>query len=229
MSLLSCVYVCVNEWWLRCVSHVDNYTQPYHFDDAFCLVPRPRKALRCALSLSMRCGVRHVLTRVCPCSVASIFAIDDFTATNGATLIFPRSHLWAEGALGLVLCDLLFVVTHLLFSRTRTQCARVAGRVPGPDDHPIPCVMPAGSVVVFLSTLWHGGGPNTSQQSRLAVTFQYCEPFIRPQENQFLVVPQEMLPQLSPKMVSMLGYSIHPPFIGHVDGKHPLKALRAKL
>ena len=40
-------------------------------------------------------------------------------------------------------------------------------------------VMPAGSVVVFLGTLWHRGGANASSGCRLAITPQYCEPWAR--------------------------------------------------
>lgn len=42
-----------------------------------------------------------------------------------------------------------------------------------------PVVMAAGSCVFFLGTLWHGGGSN---QSDSALTAQYCEPWLRPQE-----------------------------------------------
>lgn len=151
--------------------------QPYHYDDAFCLVPRPRQ----------------------PFSTAVIYAIDDFTPSNGATLIFPRSHLWGD-------------------------------QIPRPGfDVPMPAIMPAGSAIFFLSTLWHGGGENSSSGSRLAVTFQYCEPYMRPQENMFLSVPFAHLSQMSPRLVSMLGYSIHPPFVGHSNGHHPLKAVNSIL
>ena len=150
--------------------------QPVHFDDSFCIVPRPRA----------------------PFGVATILAVDPFTASNGATVIFPGSHLWGPE------------------------------RLPRPEEG-VPCVMDSGDAVFFLSTLWHGGGPNTTaDSSRMAVTFQYCQPFIRPQENQFLSVPFAVAKQLPAQIQSLLGYSVHPPFIGHSNGLHPLKAL-AKL
>jgi hypothetical protein len=31
---------------------------------------------------------------------------------------------------------------------------------------------------------------------------------------------------MPPALQSLLGYSIFPPFMGHVDGRHPLKALQ---
>lgn len=91
----------------------------------------------------------------------------------------------------------------------------------------IPAVMPAGSVVFFLGTLWHGGGANRSSADRLAVTCQYCEPWLRPQENFFLELSQETLSRIQEQLLSMVGYSIHPPFMGMVDGMHPKRTLQS--
>jgi ectoine hydroxylase-related dioxygenase (phytanoyl-CoA dioxygenase family) len=99
------------------------------------------------------------------------------------------------------------------------------------DDAPIDTAenfaleMPPGSVVFFPSTLWHGGGANVSNGSRLAVSIQYCQPYMRPQENQFLAVPLEMARRHPEQIQTMMGYSIHPPFIGHTDGLHPARLL----
>jgi ectoine hydroxylase-related dioxygenase (phytanoyl-CoA dioxygenase family) len=95
-----------------------------------------------------------------------------------------------------------------------------------PDtDHPVvKVVMPAGSVVVFPGTLWHRGGANRSDRPRLAITPQYCEPWARQQEQQILSVGARAA-QYSERIQSMLGYSIHPPFMGHVDGLHPRRLL----
>jgi len=98
-------------------------------------------------------------------------------------------------------------------------------RMPGPDDTPIPVVMPAGSMVFFVGSLWHGGGANRSSRSRLAVTAQYCQPYLRTQENYSLGLSPKRAAACSEHMQRMLGYSIHPPFVGMVDGKHPLRVL----
>ena len=97
--------------------------------------------------------------------------------------------------------------------------------VPG-VDHPdvVPVVMPAGSVVVFAGTLWHRGGANRSDRARLAITPQYCEPWARQQEQQILSVGPRAT-EYSERIQSLLGYSIHPPFMGHVNGLHPLRLL----
>ncbi len=145
--------------------------QMLHTDDAFYPLPRPRKAL----------------------GAATIWAIDDFTADNGATDVIPGSHLWGEEA-------------------------------PDPADRR-PVVMPAGSCVFLLGTLWHGGGANRSDRPRLAVTAQYCEPWVRPQEAFTLSMTRDTVRAVSEDIRRMLGYSIHPPFIGQVDGMHPKRLL----
>lgn len=92
-------------------------------------------------------------------------------------------------------------------------------------EQTIPCVMPAGSMVLFLGTLWHGGGANRTTKPRLAFTNQYCAPWLRQQENFFLEVPRDTTRTLRPTIQSLMGYSIYPPFMGMVDSMHPKRTL----
>jgi ectoine hydroxylase-related dioxygenase (phytanoyl-CoA dioxygenase family) len=92
----------------------------------------------------------------------------------------------------------------------------------------IACEMPAGSAVFFLGSLWHGGGANRSDRPRLAVTCQYCDPWLRQHENFFLELPRSQARTLRDSILSLLGYSIHPPFMGMVDGRHPRRVLDAE-
>ncbi|WP_405164336.1 phytanoyl-CoA dioxygenase family protein [Nocardia sp. NBC_01499] len=146
-------------------------TQMLHTDDGFYPLPRPRAAL----------------------GAATIWAIDDFTADNGATDVIAGSHLWGH-------------------------------RRPEATERE-PVVMNAGSCVFFLGTLWHGGGANRTRHPRLAVTAQYCEPWLRPQEAFTLSTTRDTVRAVSEDIRRMLGYSIHPPFIGQVDGMHPKRLL----
>jgi hypothetical protein len=93
------------------------------------------------------------------------------------------------------------------------------------QEQTIPCAMPAGSMVLFLGTLWHGGGANRTSGDRLAFTNQYCAPWLRTQENFFLEVPRETVRTLRPTIQSLLGYSVYPPFMGMVDSMHPKRVL----
>ncbi|MFE2955620.1 phytanoyl-CoA dioxygenase family protein [Nocardia tengchongensis] len=146
--------------------------QMLHTDDGFYPLPRPRK----------------------PLGAATIWAIDDFTADNGATDVVPGSQLWGD-------------------------------ELPGESTPREPVVMRAGSCVFFGGTLWHGGGANRSANSRLALTAQYCEPWLRPQEAFTLSMTRDTVRAVSEDIRRMLGYSIHPPFIGQVDGMHPKRLL----
>jgi ectoine hydroxylase-related dioxygenase (phytanoyl-CoA dioxygenase family) len=97
-------------------------------------------------------------------------------------------------------------------------------RRPTPADA-VPCVMKAGSVIVFLGSLWHGGGANTTTRARLAVTGQYCDPWLRQQENFSLEVPRETARLLPERLQAMIGYSVHSTFMGMVDRRHPRRVL----
>lgn len=97
-------------------------------------------------------------------------------------------------------------------------------RRPG-DETRVQAVMPPGACVFFVGTLWHGGGANNSDHARLAVTAQYCEPWLRPQEAFTLSTTRDTVRTVSEDIRRMLGYSIHPPFIGMVDGMHPQRLL----
>jgi len=127
---------------------------------------------------------------------ATIIAIDDFTKDNGATVLIPDSHNWDD-------------------------------RLPALQDKErlIKAVMPKGSVLFFLGTLWHGGGANESKASRMCLTAQYCAPFCRTQENFSLSIPKSRVKNYSETIQRLLGYSIHRPFMGMVEGKHPKRVL----
>lgn len=141
-------------------------------------------------------------------SLSTIWAVDDFTARNGGTEIVPGSHRWSdEQVAGVFLTD-----DH-------------DGSEPHFEEMLRPVEMPAGSCVVFLGTLLHRGGRNQSNAPRRAFSHQYCEPWARQQENYFFSIPRERVAAMAPRLQAMLGYSIHPPFMGQIAARHPIKAL----
>ena len=46
--------------------------------------------------------------------------------------------------------------------------------------------MPKGSVLVFVGSMWHGGGANRTGERRVGIAMNYCAGFLRQQENQQL-------------------------------------------
>lgn len=127
---------------------------------------------------------------------ATIIAVDDFTEDNGATVVLPGSHLWDD------------------HYPTEDEIAAA-----------VKAVMPAGSMLFFLGTTWHGGGANHTDRARMCVTAQYCRPWCRPQENFSLSVSRERVAASSEHLRRLVGYSIHPPFMGFVRGQHPKRLL----
>lgn len=97
------------------------------------------------------------------------------------------------------------------------------------DSEVISTKLPSGSILYFLSTLWHGGGRNTSDGDRVALTVQYCQPWVRQVENQMLAVDFDKLDEMPPRLVELLGYKVAAPFIGHVDGNSPRVAVSRML
>ena len=87
--------------------------------------------------------------------------------------------------------------------------------------------MKAGSLMLAKGTLIHRGGANNSTNPRLVVTPQYCFGWVRQIENMIASVSKENALKLSEEVRRLMGYSIHPPFIGYVDGVHPSKLLES--
>ena len=82
-------------------------------------------------------------------------------------------------------------------------------------------LLTGGQPVQFISTLIHGGGQNTTAQTRQSATVQYCNPYIRPIENQVLAVDPRKLGEIDPRIVDMMGYKEMKPFMGYADGLNP--------
>jgi ectoine hydroxylase-related dioxygenase (phytanoyl-CoA dioxygenase family) len=49
--------------------------------------------------------------------------------------------------------------------------------------------------------------------------------WVRQLENMALAVPADAASQLPERARELIGYSIHPPFMGYVDGVHPRRLL----
>ncbi len=129
--------------------------------------------------------------------VNTMWPLDEFTADNGATRFVPGSHEWAPG------------------------------RTPAAGDPVLSATMSPGSAMLYLGSLWHGGGANHTGRPRLGVILEYAAAWLRPQENHCLAVPRAVVRQLPGRLQELLGYGIYPPFLGYVDGRHPRRVLSA--
>jgi ectoine hydroxylase-related dioxygenase (phytanoyl-CoA dioxygenase family) len=149
--------------------------------------------------------------------VSTFWAIDDTTETNGSTEVIPGSHLWDERRIEGAAQPTDF--------KARSELDQ--DHDPGHRADAVKLAMPSGSLAIAKGTLWHRGGSNRSDRPRLIITPQYCAGWVRQLENMCLAVPPDIAAKLPERARELIGYSIHPPFMGYVDGVHPNRLLRA--
>ncbi|NND81773.1 MAG: phytanoyl-CoA dioxygenase family protein [Gammaproteobacteria bacterium] len=144
--------------------------------------------------------------------LSAFWAVDDTTVENGATEVLPGSHRWSQEIIpGAVSKDDM---------NQQAQGDKLSAE-------PVAVTMPAGSLMIAKGTLWHRGGANNSDQSRLIITPQYCPGWARQLENMLLAVRPERAAKLPVRVQELLGYNVHPPFMGYVDGMHPNRILKS--
>jgi len=127
-----------------------------------------------------------------PLTCVAIWALTDFTAENGATRLVPGSHR--------------------------------RDRIPHRGEQPegvVEAVMPAGSVLVYNGSIWHGGGANRSARVRAGIVCNYCAGWVRHEENQLLALTRDQVAALPPRLRRMVGYGVYRGLIGHVDQVDP--------
>ncbi len=146
--------------------------------------------------------------------VSVFWALDDTTDLNGATEVLPFSHQWDTPDIAGRLQD-----EH--FGQREDLSETWQG-----DIECVKATMKAGSVMIMRSDVWHRGGANQTDTDRLIVTPQYCAGWARPLETMLLAVPPETVARLPSRTQALLGYSVHTPFMGYVDGMHPSRVLQ---
>jgi hypothetical protein len=123
-----------------------------------------------------------------------MWAVDDFTADNGATRVWPGSH------------------RHKLDRDIDPANSIVAE-------------MRRGSALVFLGSLTHGAGANTSNASRTGVIVSYCLGWLKTYENQFLAYPRGVVRYFPEPLQRLIGYQMHRPNLGGWEGRDPIECL----
>jgi ectoine hydroxylase-related dioxygenase (phytanoyl-CoA dioxygenase family) len=151
----------------------DETPQPIHADDQIIPLPKPHPPTVCN----------------------TMWALTDFTESNGATRVIPGSHRAAESP------DLFRAYDS------------------------IPAEMSRGSVLVWHGSLWHGGGANTTTSRRVGIAMNYCAGYIRQQENQQLGLAPDTVRRFPPRLQELVGYGIYRGLIGHIDKQVPANLL----
>lgn len=110
-------------------------------------------------------------------SINIMFAIDQFSAENGATMVVPGTHQT------LSIPDQEYLKANAI---------------------PVEC--PAGSIFIFDSTLWHSAGANTSGADRLAINHQFTRSYIKQQIDYVRALDHETMLAQKPRTQQLLGW-----------------------
>jgi len=90
--------------------------------------------------------------------------------------------------------------------------------------------MTKGSVLFYSGSVYHGGGPNRSDETRYAVNITYNRAWLRQEENQYLSVPREIARTLPKDLQRLMGYALGAYALGYIDDvRDPIAALDPEL
>jgi ectoine hydroxylase-related dioxygenase (phytanoyl-CoA dioxygenase family) len=129
-----------------------------------------------------------------------------------------------------VQCNTLWAMTDFTDANGATRLVpgshRAADRLEFTNGETVPAEMPAGSVLFYTGSLYHGGGANRSDAVRDGINLTYAVSWLRQEENQYLSVPAEIARTLPEPLLRLLGYARGAYALGYVDDlRDPLDAL----
>ncbi len=81
--------------------------------------------------------------------------------------------------------------------------------------------MPAGSILFYDGSLWHGGGENRTEARRVGIVANYCAGYLRQEENQILALGRDQVATFSPRLRRLVGYGTYRGLLGHVEQESP--------
>ncbi len=94
----------------------------------------------------------------------------------------------------------------------------------------IPAEMTKGSVLFYSGSVYHGGGANRSDQTRIGLNITYNVSWLRQEENQYLSVPFDIARTLPVDLLKLIGYRRGAYALGYVDDlRDPIEVLRPDL
>ena len=73
-------------------------------------------------------------------------------------------------------------------------------------DDTEPAEMREGSVLFYTGALYHGGGPNQSDEVRWGLNITYNVAWLRQEENQYLTIPREVAREFDEDLQRLVGY-----------------------
>ena len=90
--------------------------------------------------------------------------------------------------------------------------------------------MTKGSVLFYTGAIYHGGGANCSDATRVGINITYNRSWLRQEENQYLAVPLEVARTLPADLLRLIGCARGAYALGYVDDlRDPIEVVRPDL
>ncbi len=132
-----------------------------------------------------------------------------------------------------VQCNTIWAMTDFTAENGATRVIpgshRHADRLEYQESDTVPAEMERGSVLFYTGALYHGGGANHSNATRIGINLTYALSWLRQEENQYLSVPLDVARTLPDDLLRLIGYARGAYALGYVDDlRDPLEFLRGE-
>jgi ectoine hydroxylase-related dioxygenase (phytanoyl-CoA dioxygenase family) len=130
-----------------------------------------------------------------------------------------------------VQCNTIWALTDFTEENGATRLMPGSQELPDSFEHTVdetvPAEMTAGSCLLYTGKVYHGGGANRSEGTRIGLNITYVVGWLRQEENQYLSVPGEVAATLPDDLLRLMGYRIGAYALGYIDDvRDPLEAIR---
>jgi ectoine hydroxylase-related dioxygenase (phytanoyl-CoA dioxygenase family) len=99
----------------------------------------------------------------------------------------------------------------------------------GVDADCVAVPAPPGSAIIWLGSVSHGGGANRSNASRRGLIISYSLGWLAQAERLLLSIPPDTVRRLPRRLQRLIGYQVHRPNLGWVEGRDPIEWLSGEV
>jgi len=130
-----------------------------------------------------------------------------------------------------VQCNTIWAMTDFTEENGATRLMPGSQALPNDFGHTVgetvPAEMSTGSCLLYTGKVYHGGGANRSDMTRVGLNITYNVAWLRQEENQYLSVPREVAETLDDDLLRLMGYRTGAYALGYIDDvRDPLEAIR---
>ena len=130
-----------------------------------------------------------------------------------------------------VQCNTIWALTDFTEANGATRLMPASQHLPDSFEHTVdetvPAEMTKGSCLLYTGKVYHGGGANVSDTTRVGLNITYNVGWLRQEENQYLSVPHDVAATLPDELLRLMGYRTGAYALGYIDDvRDPIEALR---